>query len=114
MFLDESHYHAAAKLAHHFDGTTELAFQPTIFIFSRTAISDLESLNDVRLVPLYPLCNIESEQIKVAAPEWAKQIKTATSISEKDRRDTGIAKRLYDSSYQKLNPDRNQSTIWRF
>ncbi len=83
MFLEESHYHAAAKLAHHFDGSSELAFQPTIFVFSEKNVAELENLNDVRLIPLYPLCNISPEQIKAAATKWAERIKTAPELEEK-------------------------------
>ena len=87
MFLNESHYHAASKLTHHFDGSSELAFQPTVFIFSEKNVAELENLDDVRLIPLYPLCNLAPEQIKAAAPKWAERIKTATELQEKDRRD---------------------------
>jgi hypothetical protein len=87
MFLEESHYQAAMKLAHHFDGSSELAFQPTIFVFSEKNVAELENLDDVRLIPLYPLCNIAPEQIKAAAPKWAERIKMATELQEKDRRD---------------------------
>lgn len=86
MFLEESHYHAALKLAHHFDGTTELAFQPTIFIFDQKEVAELESIDDVRLVPLYPLCKVSPEQIKLMAPKWATRITTATELPEVERR----------------------------
>lgn len=87
IFLETSHYHAASKLAHHFDGSSEFAFQPTVFIFSEKEVAELENLNDVRLIPLYPLCNISPEQIKTAAPKWAERIKTAADLTEKERRD---------------------------
>jgi predicted transposase YdaD len=87
IFLEESHYHAALKLAHHFDGSSELAFQPTVFIFGQKDVSELENLDDVRLVPLYPLCKISRNEIKSRAPEWAERIKRTASISEKERRD---------------------------
>ncbi len=109
MFLDDSHYHAASKLAHHFDGSSELAFQPTVFIFSEKNVTDLENLDDVRLIPLYPLCNISPEQIKAAAPKWAERIKTATDLMEKERRDLQallggfIMHRLSDISLKEIN-----------
>jgi len=86
MFLEEAHYRAALKLAHHFDGTTELAFQPTIFIFDQKEVAELENLDDVRLVPLYPLCKISPERIKMMAPTWAERIKTAAELPEVERR----------------------------
>jgi hypothetical protein len=109
MFLDESHYHAAAKLAHHFDGSSELAFQPRVFIFSATELSELESLNDARLVPLYPLCKVSPEQIRTTAPKWAERIKTAAELTEKERLELQallggfIMHRLSDMSLKEIN-----------
>jgi hypothetical protein len=87
LFLEQSHYQAAAKHLHHFDGSGELAFQPTIIVLDRKEVSELESLNDVRLVPLYPLCHIAKDQIVTTAPRWAERIKAAESLSEAERRD---------------------------
>jgi hypothetical protein len=109
IFLEQSHYHAASKLAHHFDGSTELAFQPTIIILNQKEIAELESFDDVRLVPLYPLCKISRKQIKEAALKWAERIKTTSLLSEKERHDlihvlTGfLAHRLPDLSLKQLN-----------
>jgi hypothetical protein len=61
------------------------------------------------LIPLYPLCNISPEQIKAAAPKWAERIKTATDLTEKDRRDLQallggfITHRLRDMSLKEIN-----------
>lgn len=109
MFLEESHYHAASKLAHHFDGSSELAFQPTVFIFSATELSELESLDDVRLVPLYPLCKVSPDQIRTSAPVWAERIKTAEELSEAERRDLlsylggFMMHRLKESNLENIN-----------
>jgi len=109
MFLAESHYHAAAKLAHHFDGSSEFAFQPTVFIFSATELSELENLNDARLVPLYPLCKVSPDQIKTTAPRWAERINTAEELSEIERRELlsylggFIMHRLKESNLEKIN-----------
>ena len=85
IFLEPSHYHAATQLSHHFDGSSDLAFHPTVIILNQKELAELERLNDVRLVPLYPLCKISSDQIKVAAPQWAKQIRTAVEFPEDAR-----------------------------
>ena len=108
--------HAAAvlklfkmKLAHHFDGTSELAFQPTIFIFDQKEIAELENLNDVRLVPLYPLCKVSPDQIRVTAPEWAERIKTAENLTENERRELlpylggFLTHRLKESNLENIN-----------
>ena len=82
IFLEPSHYHAATQLSHHFDGSSDLAFQPAVIILNQKELTELEHLNDVRLVPLYPLCKVSPDQIKTAAPQWAKQIRTAVKLSE--------------------------------
>jgi hypothetical protein len=109
MFLEESHYYAALKLAHHFDGSSELAFQPTVFIFDQKEVSELENLDDVRLVPLYPLCKVSPDQIRATAPKWAERIKTATELSEAERRDLlsylggFMMHRLKESNLENIN-----------
>jgi len=82
IFLEPSHYHAAMRLSHHFDGSSDLAFQPTVIILNQKELAELERLNDVRLVPLYPLCKISPDQIKATAPQWAKQIRAAAELPE--------------------------------
>jgi hypothetical protein len=97
------------KLAHHFDGSSELAFQPTIFIFGQKEVSELENFNDVRLVPLYPLCKGSPDQIRAMAPKWAERIKTAVELSEAERRDLlsylggFIMHRLKESNLENIN-----------
>ena len=83
MFLEPSQHRAATRLAHHFDGSSGLAFQPSVFIFGQKDISELETLNDVRLIPLYPLCNLTAEQVRMLAPQWAAKIKAAAGLTEK-------------------------------
>lgn len=87
LFLEQSHYQAAAKHLYHFDGSGELAFQPTVIVLDQKEISELESLDEVRLVPLYPLCHIAKDRIITSAPRWAERIKAAESLSEVERRD---------------------------
>jgi hypothetical protein len=85
IFLEPSHYYAAMQLAHHFDGSSGLAFQPTVIVLNQKDIAELERLNDVRLVPLYPLCRVSPDQIKATAPQWAKRIKAADELPEDSR-----------------------------
>lgn len=109
IFLEQSHYLAATKLSHHFDGSDDLAFQPAVFIFDQKEVSELENLNDVRLVPLYPLCNVSPDQVRTQAPQWAERIKTAADLSEQQARDLitwlggFIMHRLRDSSLEEVN-----------
>ena len=83
MFLEPSHHRAATRLAHHFDGSSGLAFQPSVFIFGQKNLAELEAVNDVRLIPLYPLCRVSPEEVKALAPQWAARIKAAPSLTEK-------------------------------
>lgn len=85
IFLESSHYHAAMRLSHHFDGSADLTFQPAVIILNQKELAELEGFNDVRLVPLYPLCKISSDQIKATAPQWANRIKTAAELPEDAR-----------------------------
>lgn len=109
LFLEQSHYVAASKFANHFDGSTELAFQPTTIVLDQKAVEDLEALDDVRLVPLYPLCKIGPDQINVSARSWAERIKNATDIAESERRDLVawlggfIMHRLKEASLETIN-----------
>jgi len=82
IFLEPSHYHAAIQLSHHFDGSSDLAFQPAVIILNQKELAELERLNDVRLTPLYPLCKISPDQIKATAPQWAKRIRAAAELPE--------------------------------
>ena len=85
VFLEKSHQQAALKLAHHFDGYAELAFQPMVLVMSQIELEALESLNDVRLIPLYPLCKVSSRQITTSIPAWGERIKDAKQISIVER-----------------------------
>ncbi len=87
IFLEQSHYLAATKLSHHFDGSDDLDFRPTVFIFDQKEVSELESLDDVRLVPLYPLCKVSPDQVRTKAPQWAERIKRAVELPEGARQD---------------------------
>ncbi|MCI0695349.1 DUF4351 domain-containing protein [candidate division KSB1 bacterium] len=75
--MERSHYAATLKLSHHFDGHTGLAFQPIIVVMRQIKVTELERLDDVGLIPLYPLCKISSREIEASIPVWAERIKRA-------------------------------------
>lgn len=55
-------------------------------MFSRVKLEELNRLNDVHLLPLYPLCEITPEEIVEKAPSWAAQIKNVPDLSEPERK----------------------------
>jgi predicted transposase YdaD len=85
IFLDESHYRVAAEFFEQQFGTL-LKFSPRVFVFSRTKVDDLRRLDDVRLIPLYPLCDITPEEITQQAPVWANVIKNAPELTADERK----------------------------
>jgi hypothetical protein len=87
IFLKKSHYAAALKFWHHFDGKTGLAFQPTILIMNQIKVADLEKLNDVRLIPLYPLCKISAREIEASIPDWGERIQRTGRMSVVERKE---------------------------
>jgi hypothetical protein len=87
IFLKKSHYVAALKFRHHFDGQAGLAFQPIVLIMDQIKVAELEKLNDVRLIPLYPLCKIASNEIESSLPVWAQRIKHTQPITVAERID---------------------------
>lgn len=87
IFLKKSHYVAALKFRHHFDGYAGLTFQPIVLVMDQIKVAELEKLNDVRLIPLYPLCKISSSEIEASIPVWAQRIKRAKPITVAERLD---------------------------
>lgn len=87
IFLEKSHHQAALKLAHHFDGHAELSFRPIALVMNQIKVEALESLKEVCLIPLYPLCKVSSRQIEASLPAWGKRIKQARKITEAQRAD---------------------------
>jgi len=85
IFLEKSHHQAALELAHHFDGHAELAFRPIVLVMNQIELEALESLNEVRLIPLYPLCKVSSRQITASIPAWGERIRDAKQISIVER-----------------------------
>jgi hypothetical protein len=87
IFLDESHYRAAATLfERQFGQSSLLRFTPKVFVFSRIKVEELSQLNDIHLMPLYPLCDISPQEIEQQAPGWAEQIKKAPDLAEDERK----------------------------
>lgn len=87
IFLKHSYHRAALKLWHQFDGHAELAFQPIILVMDQIDVAELERLGDVRVIPLYPLCNVSFRQIEASMPDWAGRIKRAKQITLAERTD---------------------------
>ncbi len=87
IFLKKSHYAAALKFWHHFDGKAGLAFQPIVLIMNQIKPAELEKLNDVRLIPLYPLCKISAREIEASIPNWSERIKHARRMSVAERKE---------------------------
>lgn len=85
IFLDEAHYRAVVEPFERQFGVL-LKFAPKIFVLRRFSVDDLRQLDDVHLIPLYPLCNITSEAIIQQAPNWAKQIKRAKKLTIGERK----------------------------
>jgi len=50
-------------------------------VFDKKLIKELQELNDVRLVPLYPLCKISLKKIRAQAPKWAEEVRQAKQLS---------------------------------
>jgi len=55
-------------------------------VFSRIKVDDLSRLDDIHLIPLYPLCDITPEEITRQAPNWAEQIKSAPELTVDERK----------------------------
>jgi len=85
IFLEESHYRAAAESFEQQFGSL-LKFTPRVFVFSRIKVEDLSRHDDIRLIPLYPLCDLTPEEITQQAPIWANQIKSAPALAVDERK----------------------------
>jgi len=85
IFLEESHYRAAAESFEQQFGSL-LKFAPRVFVFSRMKVNDLRRLDDIRLIPLYPLCDVTPEEITQKAPTWANAIKNAPDLTTEERK----------------------------
>ena len=86
VFLDEAHHRAAAVFERQFERTALLKFSPKVFVFSRIKVEELSRINDVHLLPLYPLCDVTAKEIEQQAPGWAAQIKSAPELTEQERK----------------------------
>jgi predicted transposase YdaD len=87
IFLEEAHFRAAnERFERQFGQSSLLRFTPKVFVFSRIKVDELSRLNDVHLIPLYPLCDISPQEIERQAPQWAEQIKKAPDVKEEERK----------------------------
>lgn len=85
IFLDEAHYRTAVEPFERQFGAL-LKFTPKVFVFSRMKVDDLSQLEDTRLIPLYPLCDVTPAEITQQAPNWAEQIKSAPQLTADERK----------------------------
>ena len=81
IFLKRSHYIAAHKLIFSYKGHSRLLFEPEVIVFDNKLVKELQALDDIRLVPLYPLCDISPKEIKTKAPKWVAEIQQAKQLS---------------------------------
>lgn len=110
IFLDESHYRAAAgPFERQFGNSSLLRFTPRVFVFSRIKVEELSQLNDIHLTPFYPLCDISPQEIEQQAPGWAEQIKKAPDLVEDERKNLlsflggAISHRIKTTSEEVIN-----------
>lgn len=86
IFLEEAHARAAQQFfEQQFGNSSLLRFTPKIFIFSRIKEDELRALDDIHLVPLYPLCAFSQAEVEQRIPQWAEQIKTASGLNLEER-----------------------------
>ena len=85
VFLKRSYYNSARPLEYHFDERSYLKFNPVVYVFDKKSIQELKKLNDVRLIPLYPLCDISPKRIMAQAPSWVEKIKQEKQLSPIER-----------------------------
>jgi len=85
IFLNHSHRQAARMLVYHFNGRQRLYFEPEVIVIRKKSVKELQDLNDVYLIPLYPLCDISPKEIKESAPEWAEEIKESEQLSDSEK-----------------------------
>lgn len=109
IFLDESHYRAVGLFERQFGQSSLLRFTPKVFVFSRIKVEELSRLNDIHLMPLYPLCDISPQEIEQQAPGWAVQIKKAPDLTEDERKNLlsflggAISHRIKTTSEEVIN-----------
>lgn len=86
VFLEDSHQLTARKIDIHFQQCKRLFFQPETLTLKTTQLNQLEELADIHLIPLYPLCDIDPDQIQQKAPIWAEKIKQSTQLRVSDKK----------------------------
>ncbi len=86
IFEHVSHWRAAESFFHQqFAGISTLKFLPRVLVLRRIKIGELEKHSDVRLIPLYPLCNVTPTEIKQHAFEWAEQIRATPTLQQQEK-----------------------------
>jgi len=81
IFLKRSYQKAARLLVYYFNDRKYIYFKPEVIIFNQKSVQELKNLKDVRLVPLYPLCDISPKKIIAQAPEWVEVIQQDEQLS---------------------------------
>jgi hypothetical protein len=57
-----------------------------VFVLGRVKVEELKKHKDVRLVPLYPLCDVTPTEIKQQAFDWAEQIRAASELRKQEKK----------------------------
>lgn len=87
IFLRHSYLKAAKPLIYNYKGRKYLSFEPEVIVFDKKLIEELQALDDVRLVPFYPLCKISAKEIETHASSWAEEIQQAKQLSTEEKID---------------------------
>jgi len=85
IFLKHSHLKAARMLFFHYEGRQYLVFEPEVIVLGKKSVNELHALGDVRLIPLYPLCDIAPDEIKAHSHEWAEEIQKMKQLSNREK-----------------------------
>jgi len=85
IFLKHSYHKAARLLYYQFDERRYLFFKPEVIVLNLKSVRELQDLKDVRLIPLYPLCDISPKKIIEQTPRWVTEVQQAEQLSEGER-----------------------------
>ncbi|MGH7454302.1 MAG: DUF4351 domain-containing protein, partial [bacterium] len=81
-----SHWRATNSFFHQqFSGISTLKFSPRVLVLRRTKVDELKKHGDVRLIPLYPLCDVTPTEIKQRALDWAEQIRATPDLRKQEK-----------------------------
>ena len=62
-----------------------LIFQPRVFTFSPDKYEVLEQLQDIHLIPFYPLCGFTKDELMDKTTQWVERIKSAQQLSKEEQ-----------------------------